>query len=243
VTTSPPPSDAWLRRVQALLAKAESTEFPAEAETLLAKAQELMSRHAIDDAMLRAAGSAEREPIDSHAVVVESPYAGPKSLLLGAVARANRCRMVIDGSGRGPRRCVLVGHRSDITGAKTMFIALSLHATRSMLAADVPPWDAPRRFRHAFLLAFAARIGERLRAADEAALADAERKVGGSVSLVLLDRSEAVDRAFAARFPHLRPVRVQASSRAGLESGRVAADRAALGQRFVGGDRRGLAAG
>ena len=34
-----PPSDPWLRRVQALLAKAESTEFPAEAETLLAKAR------------------------------------------------------------------------------------------------------------------------------------------------------------------------------------------------------------
>jgi hypothetical protein len=243
VTTTPPPSDAWLRRVQALLAKAESTEFPAEAETLLAKAQELMSRHAIDDAMLRSAGPAGREPIDSHAVIVESPYAGPKSLLLGSVARTNRCRMVIGGSGRGPRRCVLVGYRSDIAAAKTMFTALSLHATRSMLAADVPPWDAPRRFRHAFLLAFAARIGERLRAADEAAQADAEREVGRSVSLVLVDRAQAVDRAYAARFPHVRPVRAQASSRAGLESGRVAADRAALGQRLIVGDRRGIEAG
>jgi len=243
MTTSPPPSDAWLRRVQALLAKAQSTEYPAEAETLLAKAQELMSRHAIDDAMLRSAGAAASEPIDSHAVVVESPYAGPKSHLLGTVARTNRCRMVIDGTGRGARRCVLVGHRSDIAAAKTMFTALSLHATRSMLAADVPPWDAPRRFRHAFLLAFATRIGERLRAADQAAQADAERQVGGSVSLVLVDRSRAVDRAYAQRFPHVRPVRAQASSRAGLESGRVAADRAALGQRPIGGDRRGLEAG
>ena len=133
--------------------------------------------------------------------------------------------------GRGAQRCVLVGHRSDITATKILFTALSLHATRSMLAAEVPPWDAPRRFRHAFLLAFAARIGERLRAADEVAKADAERQVGGSVSLVLVDRSQAVDRAYATRFPHLRSVRMQASSGAGFKSGRAAADRADLGQR------------
>jgi hypothetical protein len=243
VTTTPPPSDAWLRRVQALLSKAESTEFPAEAETLLAKAQELMSRHAIDDAMLRTARRTPSEPIDSQAFPVESPYAGPKSLLLGAVARANRCRMVIQGSGRGPRRCVLVGHRSDIAAAKIMFTALSMHATRSMLATSVPPWDGPRRFRHAFLLAFAGRIGERLRAADDHAARDAVRDVGTSVSLVLHDRAQAVDRAFAARFPHLRPVRTQASSRAGFESGRAAADRATLSRPSISSDQRGLEAG
>jgi hypothetical protein len=243
VTTSTPPSDAWLRRVQALLAKAESTEFPAEAETLLAKAQELMTRHAIDDAMLRAADPTAHEPIDSDAVNVERPYAGPKAFLLGAVARANRCRMVVHGTERGPRRCVIVGHRGDIAAAKTMFTALSLHATRSMLAAAVPPWEGPRRFRHAFLLAFAVRIGERLAAAARVAEADAQQEAGGSVSLVLRDRSEAVDRAFQARFPNLRPMSSQGTSAAGVRSGRAAADRAALGQRPLGGDRHGLEAG
>ncbi len=241
MTTTPPPSDAWLRRVQALLAKAESTDFPEEAETLLAKAQELMTRHAIDEAMLRSARPAA-EPIDSHAGVVERPYAGPKAHLLAAVARTNRCRMVITAAARGSRRCVLVGHRSDIAAATVMFTGLSLYATRAMLAADVPPWDAPRRFRHAFLLAFADRIGERLRAADESATADAERSVGRSVSLVLLDRSQAVDRAYAARFPNTRPVRIQASSGAGVRSGRQAADGADLGQPGLG-STPGLQAG
>ena len=37
-------ADAWLDRVSALLAKAESTEYPEEAEALLAKAQELAER-------------------------------------------------------------------------------------------------------------------------------------------------------------------------------------------------------
>jgi hypothetical protein len=34
-------TDAWMRRIDALLAKAASTEFPEEAEALLAKAQSL----------------------------------------------------------------------------------------------------------------------------------------------------------------------------------------------------------
>lgn len=242
MTTVQPPSDALLRRVRALLAKAESTDFPAEAENLIAKAQELMTRHAIDEAILRSGRSAA-EPIDSQAVIVESPYAGPKSALLGTVASTNRCRMVIHTVVQGTRRCVLVGHRSDISATKLMFTALSLHATREMLSAEVPPWDSPRRFRHAFLLAFALRIGERLRAADEAARSDVEHQVGASVALVLADRSHAVDRAYEARFPKTRPVRVQASSGAGLRSGRDAANRASLGQRPIGDDRRALEAG
>lgn len=43
-----------LGRVRGLLAKAESTSFAAEAEALSAKAQELMTRHAIERAVLDA---------------------------------------------------------------------------------------------------------------------------------------------------------------------------------------------
>lgn len=240
-----PTSDAWLRRVQALLAKAESTDFPAEAETLLAKAQELMARHAIDEAMLASLPGAARDDVVTFVVVAETPYAGPKASLLHRVAGANHCRMVIQGGGRGARTCVLVGHRSDIENVMAMFSALSLHATRAMLAASVPDDDAPRRFRHAFLLAFAWRIGERLLEAARSATAEAEgeRATGPSVAVVLRDRSKAVDRAIAEQFPHLRAVRTHASSRAGVLSGRAAADRAPIGQRAVSGNRGGLRAG
>jgi hypothetical protein len=43
-----------LGRIRALLAKAESTEFPEEAEALTAKAQQLMAHHSIDEALLAA---------------------------------------------------------------------------------------------------------------------------------------------------------------------------------------------
>ena len=44
-------------KVRALLAKAESTTFEAEAEALFAKAHQLMVRNAIDEAVLHLSGS------------------------------------------------------------------------------------------------------------------------------------------------------------------------------------------
>ena len=46
--------DKMMARIRALLAKAEGTEYAAEAEALTAKAQDLMTRHAIDEALLHA---------------------------------------------------------------------------------------------------------------------------------------------------------------------------------------------
>ena len=56
--------DPVLERIRGLLAKAESTTFEAEATALTAKAQELMTRHAIDAALLqRRSGRAGDRPI------------------------------------------------------------------------------------------------------------------------------------------------------------------------------------
>ena len=48
------PESRMLTRIRALLAKAEATGFPEEAEALSAKAQELMARHSIDEALIAA---------------------------------------------------------------------------------------------------------------------------------------------------------------------------------------------
>src|SRR5688572_14589877 len=52
-----------LDRVRALLAKAESTDFPEEAETYTAKAQQLMARYSIDQALLAAGAGAGDKPV------------------------------------------------------------------------------------------------------------------------------------------------------------------------------------
>ncbi|TDB79311.1 DUF2786 domain-containing protein, partial [Micromonospora fluostatini] len=84
-----------LDRVRALLAKAESTNFPAEAEAYTAKAQELVTRHSLDEALL-AARAGDATPVVPYArrVGVDHPHEKEKAALLDAVARANRCHTV-----------------------------------------------------------------------------------------------------------------------------------------------------
>lgn len=247
MTISPPanPPEAWMSRVLGLLAKAESTDFPDEAEALVAKAQELMARHAIDDAMVAAAGrrGAAAPEAETETVVVEAPYATAKAALLATVAAANRCKAVLGAEGGGRQRCVMVGHPAELASVRTLFGALAVHAARTMVAEPVPAFDTPRRFRHAFLLAFSARIGERLRAATASAEQEATAASGPGVGLVLADRQAAVERAFRDQFPHVRTATFSASSVAGARRGRAAADRAALGQHGIEGRHRGLRAG
>lgn len=219
-----------IRKVQALLDEAASTTFAEEAEVFLAKAQELMTREAIDEAILAASGRQPAEPVVVQELVVRGPYASARTSLLAATLRANGCRLVLRSGGRGDRHCTAVGHRSDIAGAVDLYHALTATAIREMHSAAVPPGEGLRTFRRSFLLSFAQRIGERLRrSATYAEAAAAAGRPARSVELVLASRAAAVDRALRESFPHLGTSRTSSSSIAGLHSGRVAADRAALG--------------
>jgi hypothetical protein len=242
-----PATDTYIARVHALLDKAESTPYEAEAEAFLAKAQELMGRHAIDEAMLAATGRSGDEIVQHHQVIA-APYANAKSMLLGSVAKANRCRVVTENRGGGRVYATLVGHQTDVESVEVLFLALSFQAVRFMLAATVPPGDTPRRFRHSFLLAYAMRIGERLREVDRLTQEQAQRDQldqpsGRSVSLVLASREAQVDRAVADAFPGLRVRRVQSSSGAGHASGRSAANRSSLDRKGLSGAPKGLPRG
>ena len=81
------------KRIRALLAKAEAPDQAAEAETFTAKAQDLMTRHAIDEALLAAAGD-EAVTVGARRVHLQNPYATAKTSLLNAVATANRCKVI-----------------------------------------------------------------------------------------------------------------------------------------------------
>src|SRR5262249_8603304 len=76
-----------LDRIRALLAKAESTEFPEEAEALTARAQQLMARHRIDQALLAARAGEVRADGQAAGPVgrrlpIDAPYESAKAALL-----------------------------------------------------------------------------------------------------------------------------------------------------------------
>jgi hypothetical protein len=82
-----------LAKVRAMLAKAEATEFPDEAEALSEKAQALMIRHSLQEA-IAAHADGRTALATSRRIWIDNPYVAAKAALVQAVAHANRCRVV-----------------------------------------------------------------------------------------------------------------------------------------------------
>jgi hypothetical protein len=227
-----PPADLdqrMLHRVRALLAKAESTDFPEEADAFTAKAQELMARHRIDHALLVATMGGHDQPV-TRRVGIDNPYEAPKTLLLQVVAEANSCRAV------WMKRfgfTTVVGFPADLEATELLFTSLLVQATRAMTQAK-PSTDrygrnTTRSFRQSFLTAYASRIGERLDAATEGVDQEMTASVGAAQLLpVLAARDDAVRDAFEKQFPELTQHATAINNREGWASGRAAADRASL---------------
>lgn len=228
----------YMEIVEGLLAKAQSTDHPEEAETFLAKAQELMARHAIDEAMLAEHGQRDRGTVETITIVCEPPYASPKTSLLNSVAAANDCRAIRVAKRDAAQIVQVVGYGVDLEHVKVLYTSLSVQATGAMFAEP----NRSKRFRHAFLVGFAGKVGVRLAAGRRQAQDVYERnhqQAGGSVALVLASKRDSVDDAFRAAFPHARDRRMTYSSTAGAVAGNRAGERADIGQSRVG-SRRAL---
>ncbi len=230
-----------LSRIRALLAKAESTDFPEEAEALTAKAQQLMAQHSIDEALLAVDGADPHAP-GALRIGVDNPYEGPKTMLLDAVAAANRCRVVW---AKEFGFCTVIGFDADLDGVELLYTSLLVQATHAMQQAGARQHldgaSRTKAFRQSFLVAYAARIRERLAEATERATSDAAagrhlREDGTAEQLVpderllpaLKARTEAVDHQVDRMFPKLVSQRVRVSDGEGWAAGRAAADRASL---------------
>jgi Protein of unknown function (DUF2786) len=217
---SDPERHKLLNRIRALLAKAEATPYAAEAESFTAKAQDLMTRHAIDEALLTA--SDEKVAVVALRVHLQSPYASTKANLLNAVARANRCKVIYFNQ---LAIATVVGVPVDLDQVEMLFTSLLIQATRAMAEAGaVRPgsFDRSATFRRSFLAAYAVRIGERLRDADAAAT----ESYGKDLVPLLARREDAVQQEFDRLFPHTKTATGSYFDRRGWEAGRRAADRA-----------------
>ena len=226
-----------LRRIRALLDQAEGTPYPDEAETFAAKAAELMARYHVDAAMLHRRTGDPHRIVEHDILLGRGQYVRARLLLLGEVADAFGCRLLSSSPPDG-RVGHVIGHASDTEQVSLMYTSLLLQATR---AADAEPGPRGHRqvtFRRGFLMGFAVKVGERLRAQ----VAEAVRHTRStdepgdtpSVAVVLADRRHAVDSWIHERYPRVgrlgpaSPVRGDA-----LERGAVAGQRADLGGRRV----------
>lgn len=221
VTTAGEIDQKALSRVRALLAKAEGTEFPEEAEALSAKAQELMSRYSLHRAV--AEHDRGQAPVAiARRIWIESPYAGAKAVLVQAVAAANRCRTVwTEKFGF----VTVVGAETELNAVELLTTSLLVQANRAMLAAgrqvSSRGHTRTRSFRQSFLVAYATRIGERLGTTNATVTAEVD---SSRLLPVLATHNRAVDELTDRLFPSMVQRSISVSNRAGWGAGRAAAD-------------------
>ncbi len=215
-----------LARVRSLLAKAESSEFPEEAEALSGKAQELVSRYALEHLLQRAEAHEGPAVVSSRRIWLDAPYVLPKSMLVGAVAAANRAKAV---SSESLGFVSVVGEPADLDAVELLVTSLLVQANAAMLAHGrklTRDGSRTAAFRRSFLIAYAGRIGERLTAVSQ----QAEAATGHGTELVplLREQSQRVQELLDEMYPQTHARRVTIGDPEGYAEGRRAADRARL---------------
>ena len=228
-TTFRKTKDDLADKVRKLLAKAEDpATTPEEAEAFTAKAQQMMTKYAIDLAMVADPATADR--LLERDWVVEGPYATHKVSIINAVARANDCRVLYAELPRGRKRIYVVGFAGDVDWVETLTRSLEVQLAAALAAAvrAKPAGVHGRTYSVAFVQGFAVEISNRLHRARQAAVAKAER----------------VEEEFAVRHPSTRTVhrQIRLLSWSGYGPGRAAGRRASLARGSVEGSRRRLTA-
>lgn len=219
-----------LEQIQALLAQAESTDFPEEAKTFSAKAQELMTRYAVDQAMLEALGKKfAPDKVVHYDVQVNGPHEVEKITLLYVIATVNGVMAVrspkyesawrghiqsvervtkrIDDNpkARGSFRVLhLTGFERDIEATLDLYTSLTVQMTREMLTVGCPAYENKGTWTAHFIRGYAVGIQGRLVAARQAVRAQAAKDFvaagGGNLLPVLASKEAQVKSEFEERW-------------------------------------------
>lgn len=136
-----------LERVRALLAKAEGTNFPEEADAFRAKADELMTRFAIEQWMVdnaQSAVGARPEPVrrDFDRSWRDSKFRADLFYMFSALA--NHCRCVVGTRGASYTSTPVYGLQSDLDYLDVLFTGLMVEVAKNLQ----PPVDPAGEVGH-----------------------------------------------------------------------------------------------
>ena len=234
-----------LRRVRALMDKANSTEFEGEAKTFRDKAFELMAAYGIEQAVLEATGKAATDDITTIRIDFVSSFSFEKHMLLRAISTALGCKTIMTPSGKSVLYTEVVGHRSDLERVEFLYTLLLIQAetgAAKLKAHSHGGYYGPRTvaahtraLRAAYLRGFGEEVGGRLtaiqrHAANQSDVAHAGDGAPGA-ALVLASRWEVVERAFGELFPETSEHKTRRHyNKKGYAAGQAGGRNADLGQ-------------
>jgi hypothetical protein len=246
MSTTTEASAKLLGRVRKLLAKAEDESVtPPEAQALTAKAAELMAKYGIDRALL-AADQPDTDQPSSRMLDLDNPWSRVKAHLLCGLGSALRCQAIMLHTTNGLKVHVF-GYESDLERMDVLYTSVLIQMWHGLAATEVPRYTrSVRAWRRSWLLGYATAVIAKVRAAEAAAVDEANRHQpwlhrdeGKTTALVLADRSLAIKRAAHDAYPLTRTARVTYSG-TGYRDGHAAGQRADIGQGRVGGRRSAL---
>jgi len=165
------------------------------------------------------------QPVTGRRLWLDAPYVSAKSLLVAAVAAANRCETVWS---EYLGLTTVIGDQADLDAVELLVTSLMVQANRAMLQhgrqRDRFGSTRTRSFRQSFLISYTTRIGQRLRGATDTALGEVDDS--GALLPVLHARAERVTAARTEMFPGTVQKEFNVSNAAGWVAGRAAADQA-----------------
>lgn len=188
-------------KIANLLAKAESTTHPAEAEVFMAKAEELMLKHGIERANLDAKRPGQkREDIVTVRITIKNGhgYAAAMATIAHYIAPSFSVRSLQTILHDGGRVIWFIGHESDVEKAQTLANSLIDQSRKQALAwwktegkVNFPFYSDNEAYlaRREFIYAFASGARSRLEETRNRVVEEAET----GTALVLVERSKLVD--------------------------------------------------
>lgn len=227
-------------KIKALLTKAESSQFEAEAEAFNLKVAELMAKHGITEAELLAesGGDATQMHIVERRYVVLAPYSIDRMNLVSGIARAMGGHAYYfvqsrDGSKTRTKSkdhntyAVLIGTEADIDRIEQMLESLNKQMDKFREQAQSNEWFSgmgqKKVWNATFIRAYSSRISQRIREIYQRA----ESEATGGAEIVLYDKKKLL-------VEYLKPkgLTTKKSSRkfdlSGASAGRAAADRSVI---------------
>lgn len=259
----------YAERIAKLLAKAESTTYQEEADSLFAKAQALMTEHSITASMIADAGGAAADILGDGAIHFTGIFQKVTMRLAFNVAANNNVKCVYreltdyerNSKGKQVRKnsvkVTMFGFSSDIANVELLVNSLQLQCAQAMQrwAKDDPifalastPMEKFKEKRE-FIIGFSLEINDRMkkariegqRAAAEAAKARGVANATSSVALVVQSKEQLVSEGFNKKFPHLRNGKSGIQSRGSSAS--TNAGRAAGAHANLGGGSKSVSGG